>query len=422
MRKSSVGGAFRSHNSIRWWASLVDLIYGFDVRRCMDVNRFFEEDAKPQGKWDSWKEQNKGKSTPALYQSGIDYFMSFYKIDSYDELLEVQMEASRRGATDPLSKYILVDMIKKCVNHRIEVDGVSGNHAKTIKSAVQKFIQLCGFDDFYIRLPRGTTKRNSNGGSEILTPEQLNIVLGVTTELMHKAIVLTLRDSGLRLGDVLSFDMETVSAGINGGTEFFYLSKLTEKTGERAQSVIGFEALNAIRDWVRFRVSRGEVLKEDTPLFIMARAKNGVKSKQDYKENIALKTNQRLTRGSASNIVSRLFSKAGFDAVTAHGLRKVHSTYLGIGEDRVSEPMIARMEGREIGDSREAYKVYPPQALIDAYEKNYYSISLEKTETKQLKNTNKTLAQLLKIAITENETLASRMTPEMVDVLKKLAS
>ncbi len=383
----------------------------------MDVNRFFEASATPAGKWESWKEQNKGKSTPSLYQGGLDYFMNFYSIDSYDELLEIQMESSRRGTTDPLSKYILVDMIKKCVNHRIDVDGVSGSHAKATKSAVQKFIQLCGFEDFIVRLPRGTGKKNSRGGSEILDPEQLNIVLGVTTELMHKALILTLRDSGLRLGDVLTFDIGTVSAGLNGGGEFFYLSKLTEKTNERAQSVIGFEALNALRAWVRFRVSRGEVLEEDTPLFIMARAKSGVKSKENYAENLALKTNQRLTRNSASNIVSRLFDKAGFDAVTAHGLRKVHSTYLGIGENRVPEPMIARMEGRDIGDSREAYKVYSPQILIDAYEKNYHSISLEKTETKQLKDQNKMLMQI--VGILGKEGL---MTPKMKAAFDGLVS
>lgn len=381
----------------------------------MDVDRFFESNASPAGKWDQWIEQNKGKSTATVYQSGLNYFMKFYGIETYDEILEIQMEASRRGATDPLSKYILVEMVQKCVSHRILVEGKSGSHAKSIKSAVQKFIQLCGFEDFIVRLPRGTSKKNSRGGSEILDPVQLNIVLGVTGDLMYKALILTLRDSGLRLGDILTLDVGDVSAGINGGADYFYLRKLTEKTSERAQTVLGFESLNALRDWVRFRVSRGEVLDEDTPLFIMARAQNGVKSKENYKENLALKTNQRLTRNSASNIISRLFSKAGFNTVTAHGLRKVHSTYLGVGPDRVPEPMIARMEGRDIGDSREAYKVYSPQILIDAYARNYYSISLKKPESQKEKAAQEEVQRLLeKIAILEN----NQLTPEMVSFVK----
>ncbi|GAG75208.1 unnamed protein product, partial [marine sediment metagenome] len=244
----------------------------------MDVNRFFEANAKPESKWDSWKEQNAGKTTPILYQGALDYFMNFYNIDSYDEILEIQMEASKRGATDPLSKYILRDMILKCVNHRIQVEKKSGNHAKTIKSAVQKFIQLCGFTDFNVRLPRGTTKINSNGGSGIITPQQMNIVLGVTNSLLYKAVLLTLRDSGLRLGDVLSLDIGDINAGINGGTEYYYIEQLTQKTNSRAQTILGFEALNAVRDYVRFRVSRGEVLKEDTPLFVVGRVVTEVKS------------------------------------------------------------------------------------------------------------------------------------------------
>ncbi len=351
----------------------------------MDVNRFFETSTTPLSKWDSWKEQNQGKSTPKLYQSGLDYFMAFHGIESYDELLEIHMEATRRGVTDPLSKYIVAEMVRKAVNHRIYNEGKSGQHAKSIKSAVTKFFQLCGFEDFVIKLPRGTNKQNGNGGSDIITPKELETVIGIARELMHKALILLLKDSGLRLGDVLSIDFGDVMTGVDSKMDFFFLKRFTKKTGDRAQTVIGVEALNALRDWIRYRRDRGETITPDTPLFIKARVRDGVKSKQSYQENLERKTNMRLTRNSASNIVSRLFSKAGYNDVTAHGLRKLHSTYLGVGVDRLSEPMIARLQGKVIGDSREAYKVFAPSDLTAAYANNYHQIQMNSREEERKK-------------------------------------
>jgi len=351
----------------------------------MDVERFFEEQAQPLSKWVEWKDQNHGKSTPKLYQSGLNYFMKFSSIESYQELYEIQLEAQRRGAVDPLSRYVVPEMVRKAVNHRVKVDGVSGSHAKAIKSAVVKFMQLCGFEDFSAKLPRGTAKANSNGGSDIITPTQLSTVLGVADDLQKKALVLVLKDAGLRIGDILSLNVGDVAPGVDSKLEYLYLDRLTKKTGDRAQSVIGPEALSSLRDWIRYRRDRGEQLTRDTPLFILVRLNEGPKAKQDYEANLAVKSETRLTRNAASNQVSRLFSKAGFSSVTAHGLRKMHSTYLSVGEDRLSEPMIARLEGKTIHDSREPYKLYAPEDLVEAYSRNYHQIQAYASESKQIK-------------------------------------
>jgi len=380
----------------------------------MDVERFFEEQAQPLSKWVEWKDQNHGKSTPKLYQSGLNYFMKFSSIESYQELYEIQLEAQRRGAVDPLSRYVVPEMVRKAVNHRVKVDGVSGSHAKAIKSAVVKFMQLCGFEDFSAKLPRGTAKANSNGGSDIITPTQLSTVLGVADDLQKKALVLVLKDAGLRIGDILSLNVGDVAPGVDSKLEYLYLDRLTKKTGDRAQSVIGPEALSSLRDWIRYRRDRGEQLTRDTPLFILVRLNEGPKAKQDYEANLAVKSETRLTRNAASNQVSRLFSKAGFSSVTAHGLRKMHSTYLSVGEDRLSEPMIARLEGKTIHDSREPYKIYPEVELVEAYANNYHQIQAYASESKRVKNLNGKVKQLEQ----ENEELQRKLEQQGTDALK----
>ena len=46
---------------------------------------------------------------------------------------------------------------------------------------------------------------------------------------------------------------------------------------------------------------------------------------------------------------------------------------------------------------------------------------LENENAKQLKNTNKTLAKLLRAATSESEGLDSRLTPEMLNAIDKLS-
>jgi integrase len=189
-----------------------------------------------------------------------------------------------------------------------------------------------------------------------------------------RALVLTLRDSGLRLGDVISLDYGDLRDGLESKDDFFYISTLTDKTHTQAQTVLGYDSLNALREWIRIRRARGHVFNEKTPIFIQERltyseTRNTTNDIVAYERKIS---EMRTILTNASNKIVRFFKRAGFKGVSAHGLRKLHSSYLSVGEDRLSEPMIARLEGRIISDSREAYKLYTPGQIIEAYSKGYH--------------------------------------------------
>ncbi|MCW4049367.1 MAG: hypothetical protein NWE89_06470, partial [Candidatus Bathyarchaeota archaeon] len=171
--------------------------------------------------------------------------------------------------------------------------------------------------------------------------------------------------------------------------EFYFLKTLTQKTGSRAQTVLGPESLNALRDWFKLRESRGEILEDSTPVFnpYKLRDKNPKnKAKVNPELNKQVRSQTRIDRRSASTIISRIFDNAGFPTVTAHGLRKLHNTYLTVGseDERVTEPMLNRLEGREIPNSTEAYKLYPPEKLIEAYSKAYHNIQVYPSESKEV--------------------------------------
>ncbi|MCW4050487.1 MAG: hypothetical protein NWE89_12215, partial [Candidatus Bathyarchaeota archaeon] len=171
-----------------------------------DIDRFFTAEATdPEAVWEEWKKQNEGKSTPILYQGAIDFFLKFNKIDNLTELRDIHAEALSRVSENVLNQYIVHNMIKKTVNHRVN-EGISGTHAKSIKSAVTKFLQLCGFMDFTLRLTKGTGKKNNGTGSNIISPSDLRTVVDLAPDLMKKALILTLKDSGLRIGDIINLD------------------------------------------------------------------------------------------------------------------------------------------------------------------------------------------------------------------------
>ena len=386
----------------------------------MDIqDRFKQRSIDPEAKWDQWKRDNAGKSTPVLYDSAMNFFLRHNEFKDLNELFETQKEAARRGVNDPLSKYLVHDMVIATLMHRINVDGVSGSHAKIIKSAVVRFMRICGFKDFRIEVERGVGKMNAKGGSDIISPLNLKTVIDVCDDTKKRALILFLKDSGLRLGDIVSMNYGDIREALDSNLEFFHLKKFTEKTGSRAQTVLGFEALNALRAFIRYRIRIGDKINDATPLFNRYRVSKGQRVAKgsdlgsqaaNWDANRELKEQSRMDTNNASTMLSNLFDKSGFPKVTAHGLRKLHSTYLGLGDHKVSEPMIARLEGRSIGDSREAYKIYPPEELVSAYAKNYHQISMDKSETDRTKELQ---SQIDRLEATLNSLLQRKVVAEV---------
>jgi integrase len=348
-----------------------------------DVGRFFEKiTINPVQVWEDWKEQNKEKSTPKNYQIGLNYFLEFNEIEDLNELYQIQLEAEKRGQTNPLEKYVIQKMIDKTVSWMTDDLDFSGA--------------------FNATLEKGTRQKGSKGGSDIISPENLKVVVDLADDLQKKALILVLKDSGLRIGDVLDLTYEDVSEAIESNVEFYQLDKLTRKTKNRAQTVLGYESLNALRVMIKQKKQIAQI-NPKTPLFstYRLRGKDSPKAKKkrteedrkEFEENLRIRMQTPISRVSGSGLVSRLFSKAGFPKVTANGLRKLHSSYLEL-ENGISEPMIARMEGRVIPDSREAYKKYPKEELIEAYSKNYDMILVNKNHVKHVERLEKTIEEM----------------------------
>jgi len=167
----------------------------------------------------------------------------------------------------------------------------------------------------------------------------------------NRGILLTLKDAGLRIGDVARLDVkdfEDADFKEFGGEEFCEFDPIiTQKLKVPATVILGPESIGAIREYLKKRgARRGE------PLFTMDGG-------------------ERVTGGAITSFFKRQKTKLDRGKrVSAHSMRKFHQTML---EFRVPKNWVAKLQGRKIGDSTAAYS-HPedlPGELIRAYADSY---------------------------------------------------
>jgi len=331
--------------------------------------------------FERWEEELAAKAlkTRSIYLRGLEMFLEWSEWDT-EELIKTHSDDIRASYPVGKTPKRVSTKIKAFMRHLVDEKGKSGSHAKSAQSAITSLLSANGYEGFRMSRKNGTVSTKSRGGSRIVTPKQLKLVLSLHNDLMKRAFLLVGKDSGLRLGDVISLNYGDIKRGL--GTKFYYLDQVTEKSSSYAQPILGFEALDAIELWINLRRSRGEELRDETPLFIPYRT-DRVKAKTDAAGNIVEKSQTRWDTTAASIVASRMFAKAGIPKCTYHSLRKMHTTYLELGG--LSEPFIATLQGRTLQDSRGPYKQYSEEILISEYSKAYPSIQVTTSESKQVK-------------------------------------
>jgi integrase len=379
--------------------------------------------------WSYWKTNllSIAPSTRYNYILGMEMFFDNSGIKDTEELYSLQNDAI--VSRDRRKRSKIPRMVVEAIIHYQGL-GKSTSHTKSIKQAVTSFMHSNGFEDFRVKVNGKSLTPRSGGGSKIISPKDLDKALMNEKNAQTRALVYTLRDSGLRIGDIISLDYGDLKEGIESNQDFFYISTLTQKTHTQAQTCLGYDSLNALREWIRIRRKRGHVFRNSTPVFIAERVSRGQtrKTARNLEEFEAEISEMRTVETNASNKVIRFFNRSGFKGVSAHGLRKLHSSYLSVGEDRLSEPMIARLEGRTIADSREAYKLYTPEQLIEAYSKAYHllrgqgdtkSLKEQQEEIEVLKQQIKSQRDQLIDALYMISTASPEKQLEMLERLKK---
>lgn len=332
-----------------------------------------------------WREDLDGLAprTRELYTKALDRFLEWAGWTP-EELYEIHLEASK--SDDPRDRHRVSRRVKTHMRSMIE-DGYSTSHASQTYRAVKSFLTSQGFD-FRLSGSKPFTVRCE--GSKLATKDHVRRLVDAAASLRNKAIVLTARDTGLRISDLVNLTVGQVRPAIYAGRPFLMVEVKQVKTGIVARPIFGPESLEALR---RYLEARGGA-KDGDPLFVTVRGEKG-----------------KMRPTVLSNIFYRLSEKCGFKKLSAHSLRKASQTFLMAGG--MPEGFIARLHGRRIQNSSEAYTKPTDEMLLEAYERAYPALACIAASQADEVDRLQSEVEMLQKQVAEFEALMISILPEI---------
>jgi site-specific recombinase XerD len=183
-------------------------------------------------------------------------------------------------------------------------------------------------------------------------------------KLTIKAIMLFIKDSGLRVSDVKRLNYGEIAKQMENGETIIQINVITEKTNLLAKTFIGEEAIQALKEYIEAR-KRGskdnrhvkpELITINSPLF-------KVWTQGEVR---------RYSRHSLLSIMREAFASVNEDRMSAHSLRKKLQTDLE--KAGINSNWIDQILGHQLINSRDAYSLPTDEELKEAYTKAYQYI------------------------------------------------
>ncbi len=208
--------------------------------------------------------EGKSESVRRNYPRLIEEFLTS-KSWSYEDLFEKYLSAIR--SQDPRDKAAITNVIVNfCKEKRKQ--GYSSGTAKNYLKAIISFLQENGLEFRLLNGQRKDLSVETLKDKDNFTKDEIRTMLECTTSLRSKAIVNTLKDSGMRVSDLNDLKVRDVLEAINNKEKFAVIEYIQNKTKRRAVAVLGYEALESIEKWLKWRSDNGFSVAPDTPLFI----------------------------------------------------------------------------------------------------------------------------------------------------------
>ena len=307
--------------------------------------------------WKLWDSALKRRSprTARIYLRHFTNFMKAIKMNS-EQYYDAYTKASGR------EKIALQSMVLDRVQ-ALEDEGYSTSASHQTIKAVSSFLRSNG--EAFTTVEKH--KRYSQG-SRIIEKSEIQLLLEKTTHWRNKAMIMALRDSGLRVSDLAQFTYGHLSECLRKGVDFCIFTLVQEKTNQQAKVCLGFESLEYIGKWIDERQNSGEDLKSDSPLWVT------VNSRPD----IGVAIGEKLSKYSISSRIRAIITNAGITGVSAHSLRKYFITRMMLSG--FHESLIKILIGKANGESKSPYINYSDKQLLEEYKKHYRAIGFESTQ------------------------------------------
>ena len=279
--------------------------------------------------WDAWRQDldTKAGRTKDAYLFYFKRFLNRWKVNP-GELYEMRKADLR--SVEPLERKRIERMVRTSMSER-EKAGYSASTCEMVRKAVSSFFESM---DMELRFKKKDMPKGESKGQRVITaPETRKIYDQMIYEfrLRNRAMLLGLKDSGLRVSDLRMMDygywlQAKTIRNENGEIFKVFDPEHTTKMKVLAYVHLGPESVAAIEEYLEDRQDRGEILTEESPLFL-----------NNYGE--------RMTRESMTGIFCYKARRMRLKRVSAHSLRKFHKTKLqGAG---MPDDWIHKLQGKK---------------------------------------------------------------------------
>jgi len=297
------------------------------------------------------------QSTRDLYTKKFERFCKWTN-KAPDELREQKFQENQKDK--PWERSEVENLVRRYLEYLKNEEGLTNlnNHYYAIRS----FFSCNGLP---LNLNGGDTPTNHGvQGSTVPTREDVNTIVSTCEHIRDRLMILFLKDSGLRTGDLEGLtwgDLKPMGDG------FYAFEKITEKRGVLARVFIGPETSKVLELYKRKRLQGTrrrppEQNIDEHPIF--AKMTRGVHAKKGITEDVTPLEARIMTPR-----LSLLFHLAGVreKGISAHGLRKFWEQNVHAKK----ESYVKQLNGRALSSTERAYDWLTREQLFEIYKKNY---------------------------------------------------
>ena len=299
---------------------------------------------------------NRAPSTRGKYRR---FFMGFcdFAEASADELVE--QRKSDLKSDDPRVQRRIESLLKTYIAS-LEEEGFSISSQQVAYAAMRSF-----FDAHYmpLRMRRGDYPSGESLGHRAITKGEIIRMLDKAS-IGVRALILFLKDCGLRVSDVARLKLGDLQPGLRNGYDFIPIQIITKKNKVQARTWIGPETVDALERYLDYR-RRGtrrmppEKVEDDSPVF-RART-NEVRP---------------LSRSGMSSTIAHMAKLIGLEnEVSAHGFRKFFQTRME--SSGMNPDWIDQVVGRKLVGARGSYSLPETRELFEVYQRCYDELRVQ---------------------------------------------
>jgi len=300
---------------------------------------------------------NRSQSTRQQY---IRYFNNFldYAGVSADELREMKYLEDQNAK--PWERNRVENLLRSYMKS-LEERGLTCSTQNLALAATRSFFEAQGMPLF---LKREDRPAGCAFGSKTLTREEIRQIKNATELLRDKALIIFLKDSGLRQSDAAKLNWRDFK---DYGEGFWGFQIQTKKKKTKARGFIGPEATELLQLYKRKRMEGTKKLLpeeniEDNPVFAL----------------VGEPTKPVKSAVMCANI-GKIISLAGIENASPHGFRKFWEQSVHFEHEAYQK----QLNGRALDSVERAYYWKEVPELLEMYRSNYHNLMIEQSDFRE---------------------------------------